>query len=54
MSVSVDNGYTEMLCKSLFVSVSPTYEHTSSRLAVPWSMMDYCGRLSLVLLPVQP
>ena len=56
--VSVDNGYTEMFYKSLslslHLSLSPThmrtYIQTQSALC-PWSMMDYCGKLSVVLLP---
>ncbi len=48
--VSVDNGYTEMLYKSL----SPT--HIRIYIQTPrclWCMTDYCGRLAIVLLPAQ-
>lgn len=52
--VSVDNGYTEMLYKSLSLSASPAHIRTHTQTPrCPWSVMHYCGRLSHVLLPAQ-
>lgn len=53
--VSEDNGYTAMCVRAfLFLSLLHTYKHTYIQMPrCPWSMIDYCGRLSILLLPAQ-